>query len=74
MTNILEALNKLDQSLGHLENACEKQERAVSAQKAAAPMSSQHDLFGGAQQIDPAFLAQKLDVAIERVETVLREG
>lgn len=73
MTNILEALTKLDQSLGHLETACEKQERAATTRKVDIA-SSQHDLFGGAQQIDPAFLAKKLDVAIERVETVLREG
>ena len=73
MTNILEALTKLDQSLGHLETACEKQEHAVSTRRLSAG-TSQHDLFGGAQQIDPAFLAKKLDVAIERVETVLREG
>lgn len=73
MTNILEALNKLDQSLGYLETACEKQVQASQERKSGSAMP-QHDLFGGARQIDPAFLAQKLDVAIERVETVLREG
>lgn len=65
MTAILNALTALNQSLDKLETAAVEQEQKVLR-------AHQQDLFNSA--IDPALLAQKLDIAIERVEQVLREG
>lgn len=81
MSTILHSLSKLDQALEKLETATEQQKRM--AQKPGT-----NDLFsaasngnnrmavvaGGQQLIDAAILAKKLDIAIERVEQVLREG
>lgn len=78
MTAILEALTFLDQSLDKLEKVA----TAAQEQKSL----KQQDLFGQAAgslvknssgnviHIDPAALAKKLDVTIERIEQVLREG
>ena len=83
MTAILNALSVLNQSLEKLENAAIEQEQKTL-------QLQQQDLFGGAPAqngaknghgdvngfpvVDPAILAQKLDVTIERVEQILREG
>ncbi|MCB9989056.1 MAG: hypothetical protein H6868_06960 [Rhodospirillales bacterium] len=67
MSALLNVLDQLDQSVSALEDS------ANIAQERAA-RGGQTDLFGGAPALDPAVLAQKLDIAIERVEQVLREG
>jgi len=75
---IVESLNQLNQALEKLETAAAQQEQK-------ALKIRQQDLFGQAAAnvsgngvkkhlVDPAILAQKLDVAIERVEQVLKEG
>ncbi len=80
MTAIATAISALNQSLDNLESAAiEQEQKALKLQ--------QQDLFNGAPAtngnganghngmgIDPAVLAQKLDVTIERVEQILREG
>ena len=80
-SDIQQALGQLFQTLEHLEAAAGRQEhKAMQVQ--------QQDLFntrasngngkvnGNRAQyaIDPALLAQRLDVAIEKIEQVLREG
>lgn len=85
MSAIVESLNQLNAALERLETAALQQQE----QKRQAPKSNQQDLFGSASSarsegaaningsvvsIDPALLAKKLDIAIERVEQVLREG
>ena len=75
MTSIFDALTALNQSLGNLEGAAVQQEQK-------ALRMQQQDLFGGTQptngngqySVDPAILAQKLDITIERIEQVLKEG
>ncbi|MCB9991828.1 MAG: hypothetical protein H6867_10770 [Rhodospirillales bacterium] len=68
MTAILDALTALNTSLDKLEIAAAQQEQKTL-------QTQQQDLFGGGyNMIDPAILAQKLDVTIERIEQVLREG
>lgn len=77
MSAILEALNSLNQSLDNLEAAAELVEQKNI-------QISQQDLFNGDTNgaangnghhaIDPAILANKLDVTIERIEEILREG
>ncbi len=78
MSAILNALSVLDRSLGNLEDA-------AIAQEQKALKLQQQDLFNGAtngyesngnghMNVDPAVLAQKLDITIERIEQVLREG
>lgn len=80
MRTIYDALALLDRSLQNLEDAALQQQRRVKEREAR-----QQDLFAAAQQaqngngqhayaIDPAILAGKLDVTIERVEQILREG
>jgi len=76
VTAILNALMALDRSLDNLENA------AMDTEHKAAKY--QHDLFNSVSTangnghahngFDPAFLAGRLDIAIERVEQMLREG
>lgn len=76
MTAIINALTALNQSLDNLEAAAVQQEqKAIKIQ--------QQDLFNGASatangnghyNIDPALIASKLDVTIERIEQILREG
>jgi len=68
MTEIQQALGRLFQSIEGLEAATEGQQKVVLKLK-------QRDLFNsGSNVIDPAFLAQKLDVAINQVELILGEG
>ena len=64
MTGIIDALTTLNQSLQNLETA--------AAQQPKAPAGGQSDLFG--VSIDPSVIARKLDITIERVEQMLREG
>lgn len=77
MTAIVNALINLNQSLENLESAAvEQEQKALKLQ--------QQDLFGAAARpkngnghhfaVNPAVLAQKLDITIERVEQILREG
>ena len=80
MSVILDALYKLEQSIGNLEGAASHVEATLAGQ--------QRDMFGGArsqapangngadnvQSIDPQAIVQKLDNIIEQAETVLREG
>lgn len=63
MTDILKALAALNRSLENLESAAHEKKRKIA---------NQRDLFGGMS--GSALLAKKLDVAIERVQQVLREG
>ncbi len=79
MTAIVSALSALSQSLENLETASSLQEEKALKLK-------QQDLFNGNSAtangndanghmtIDASVLAQKLDVTIERVEQILREG
>jgi len=73
VTAIINALVALDQSLNGLESAAfEQQRKTVKAQ--------QQDLFNGASthangnSIDRAMLAGKVDMAINKLEQMLREG
>ncbi len=80
MTVILDALAILEQSLEKLESAAVAQEqKALQMQQqelfAASSAANGHTNGNGHHiAIDPAILAQKLDVTIERIEQVLREG
>ena len=87
VTTIVNAISALTQSLDKLETAASEQViKSEQAQKKAA-LAGQQDLFNGnghksngvangngAIAIDPALLAKKLDVTIERVEQLLKEG
>lgn len=74
MSAILDALVKLEQSIGTLEGAAAQVETALAGQ--------QRDMFGGAApspanangSVDLNLVADKLDSAIENVEKVLQEG
>ncbi|MEZ5813419.1 MAG: hypothetical protein R3E13_01625 [Alphaproteobacteria bacterium] len=72
MSAILEALTKLEQSIGNLENAAGHVEATLSGQ--------QRDMFTAAPQAVPAanlnvaLVAEKLDTIIEQAETVLKES
>lgn len=80
MSAIIQALSNLNGSVNRLETAVIQAEstRSLSKKKAAVP---QIDLFAqpaanerGKYVADPAALARKLDVAIEKVEQILREA
>lgn len=80
MSAIIQALSQLNGSVNKLEAAAVQIEktRAVSKKKNSSP---QIDLFAapaanqrGTYVADPAALARKLDVAIEKVEQILREA
>lgn len=76
MSAILDALVKLEQSIGNLEGAAAYIETNLAGQ--------QRDMFSspapppangnGAENIDMNLVAEKLDSAIENVEKVLQEG
>ncbi len=72
MSAILDALAKLEQSIGKLEGAAVHVETALAGE--------QRDMFGGAPAaangngVDVAAVAEKLDTIIEQAETVLKEG
>ena len=70
-------MSTIRNALTDLNAMVEKLEGRVSAQEEKA--LEQHELFektaaNANAGIDPAILAQKLDVTIERVEQILREG
>lgn len=80
MSAILQAVSRLNGAVSNLEQAAAAQEkaRAATGRKKASP---QIDLFAqpvsnqrGKYVADPAALARKLDVAIEKVEQILREA
>ena len=71
MSTIRNALADLNSMIDQLEsNVAVQEEKAIK----------QHEMFektaanGNGGGIDPALLAQKLDVTIEQVEELLREG
>ena len=69
MSAVEQALLKLNQVVGKLETSASAMESAMSGQ--------QRDMFGGpsaSNGVNPAVVAQKLDSAIETIETVLNEG
>ena len=74
MSAILDALVKLEQSIGSLEGAAAHVESTLAGE--------QRDMFGGgksaaaanANGLDANIVAEKLDNAIAQMETVLQEG
>lgn len=73
MSAILDALVKLEESIGKLEGAAGHVETALAGQ--------QRDMFGGnpapaanGNGIDAGMVAEKLDSAIAQMETVLQES
>lgn len=73
MSAILDALVKLEESIGKLEGAATHVEASLAGQ--------QRDMFGAPAQkaangngIDKAAVAQKLNNIIEHAETVLKES
>lgn len=87
MSDIGLALGRLDEAIQNMEAAARHmQGKYQKAQQKLAAQAPQRDLFavagaanGTTGQIDymafdPAILARKLDLAIEKVEQVLREG
>ena len=81
MSALLQAVSRLNGAVSNLEQAAVAQEkaRAAAGKKKSSP---QIDLFAqpsaanqrGKYVADPAALARKLDVAIEKVEQILREA
>ena len=77
MSAILDALVKLENSIGKLEGAANDVEATVQKKVAAASTQAQFqqgqqpDMFGGASA---SAVAKKLDTIIESAETVLRES
>lgn len=90
MSDIKQALARLNESIDSIESvARHTQGKFQKVKQIAANQSSQRDLFavaGGAavangsngnveyMTFDPAVLARKLDIAIEKVEQILKEG
>jgi hypothetical protein len=89
VSEIKQALGRLSASLDNMEAAARHvQGRVQKLQVKGATGVPQRDLFAVAQQgamngttgqveyltFDPTILARKLDIAIEKVEQVLREG
>lgn len=80
MSAILQAVSRLNNAVSNLEKAAVVQEKSRGSSK-KAPGGAQIDLFAapanqqrGKYVADPAALARKLDVAIEKVEQILREA
>ncbi len=82
MSAILQAVSRLNGAVSKLEVAVVQQEKSrVSTGKKSAALP-QTDLFAapvaanqrGKYVADPAALAKKLDIAIEKVEQILREA
>ena len=66
MSAIRQALAKLDSAVGKLEGSTNTLETSIEAR--------QQDMFGSANgSVSPAIVAQKLDSAIQKVESVLKE-
>ena len=80
MSAILQAVSRLNGAVGKLEAAVVQQEKGRTSGKKTP--AGQIDLFAtptaanqrGKYVADPAALARKLDVAIEKVEQILREA
>ncbi len=72
MSQILEALVKLEQSIGSLEGSVSHVETSLAGQ--------QRDMFGGAKPaangngVDTQAVVEKLDNIIGQAEAVLKEG
>ncbi len=76
MSAIKQALEKLNVVVGELEGSLDSFENAVAKNAVEA---AQADMFSSVSNengtaVDPAFVAQKLDSAIEKVESVLKEN
>lgn len=75
MSEITDAIRRLNSALDHLEVVAGQQEQKIV-------QLQQQDLFGegaspqanGHYGVDPTVIARKLDSAIAKVEQVLREG
>lgn len=90
MSDIKQALGRLNESIDSVEAVARHTQGKFQKllQKAANQSGSQRDLFAVAgagvangtngnveyMAFDPAVLARKLDIAIEKVEQILREG
>ena len=74
MSALRQALDKLDNAVGKLEGSINSYDQSVEGR--------QTDMFGGAAisngnanaNVNAAFVAQKLDSAIEKVEHLLKEN
>lgn len=75
--------NYIEQALSGLTQALDNLERAAAVQEQKILKIRQQELFNGNANggkngynigVDPALLAQRLDVAIEKVEKVLAEA
>lgn len=81
MSAILQAVSHLNGAVSKLESAVVAQEKNRAVVKKSSAIA-QTDLFAapvaanqrGKYVADPAALARKLDVAIEKVEQILREA
>lgn len=88
MSEIKQALGRLGAALDNMEAAARHAQGRVQKLQVKATATPQRDLFAVAGQgamnattgqveyltFDPTILARKLDLAIEKVEQVLREG
>jgi hypothetical protein len=74
MSDILDALTHLNQSLDGLEEAASDYQNHVALQSQQDLFASQKNVSETMSPIEPSLLAQKLDVTIERMEQMLREG
>ena len=82
MSAILQAVSRLNGAVSKLEVAVVQQEKAARASSLKKSTAGQSDLFSapaaanqrGKYVADPVALARKLDVAIEKVEQILREA
>lgn len=80
MSALLQAVSRLNGAVSNLEQAAVAQEKTRASATKKKP-AAQIDLFAqpasnqrGKYVADPAALARKLDVAIEKVEQILREA
>jgi hypothetical protein len=76
-------MSDIQNALGGLWQALENLDKAAGKQEQKALKIRQQELFGNPRaaaapangiKIDPALLSQRLDLAIEKIEQVLREG
>lgn len=82
MTAILQAVSRLNGAVSNLEQAAVVVQEKARVSVGRKKSSPQIDLFAqpsaanqrGKYVTDPAALARKLDVAIEKVEQILREA
>ena len=78
MSVLQEALNKLNSSLNHLESSVGTLETNLAGEQrdmfGHPKASNENDTDINGTAIDAALVAQRLDIAIERVEQVLSEA